>query len=61
MQILAFLTLMYWLLILPREILAFLIFGGYLLHCTTGALAWRWRLVRRPPEHDEEHEASEKR
>ncbi len=62
-QLLAFAVLMYWVLGLPemRDVLALLIFGGYVIHCVTAALVWRWRLVQRPWEREQEEEREAER
>jgi CDP-diacylglycerol--serine O-phosphatidyltransferase len=53
LQILAFVVFIYWLLFQPREVLALLIFGGYVVYSTSAALVWRLRLFRRPWEREE--------
>lgn len=48
-QLLIFIVFMVWILMLEdlRDVLALVIFGGYVLHSITAALVWRWKLVVR--------------
>jgi CDP-diacylglycerol---serine O-phosphatidyltransferase len=55
-QVLAFVVLMAALMIMRHEILALLVFGGYVIYSVTAALAWHWRLVRHPLEQEQDKE-----